>query len=411
MSRRQEIAELIRLEMADYPVLEHDASLGLPLQVVSFGAEEVIAATECMLETWVTMGPEVLAFEREYADWCGVAHGVMCNSGSSANLLMLAAMVETGRLQRGDEVLVPAVGWSTSLFPVAQVGLVPVLVDIEDRTLCLCPRRAAEAIGPRTRAALAVHLLGMPTDCEALQALGLEVMEDACAAPGAERRGVASGRLGSAASFSFFFSHHLTTFEGGIVVTDDGVLADAMRSLRAHGWVRERSDRAQIAAAHPEIDDRFLFVSAGYNLRPTELAGAVGRVQLKRLDGFIERRQKNHRRWCALLSELPITLFPEPPGVASAAFAFPILLPEASDRRAVQAVLESHKVATRPISGSNLARQPAFSKIPGARIAGPLPVADAVHERGLFVGNSHAFGEDHGLLLRSVLAEALTIRL
>ena len=393
MSRRQQIAGLIREEMADYPVLEHDASLGLPLQVVSFGAEEVIAATECMLETWVTMGPQVAAFEREYAAWCGAAHGVMCNSGSSANLLMLAAMVETGRLERGDEVLVPAVGWSTSLFPVAQVGLVPVLVDIEEHSLCLCPRGAAQAMGPRTRAALAVHLLGMPTDCEPLKALGLEVLEDACAAPGAQRRGVCAGQL------------------GGIVVTDDADLADAMRSLRAHGWVRERSDRAQIAAANPDIDDRFLFVSTGYNLRPTELSGAVGRVQLKRLDGFIARRQKNHRRWCDLLADLPVTVFPEPPGVVSAAFAFPILLPEDVDRAAVQAVLEAHKIATRPISGSNLARQPAFSKIPGARISGQLSVADVVHERGLFVGNSHAFGEEHGLLLRAVLAEALTIRL
>ncbi len=409
MTRREQIAALIREEMAGYPELEHDAALGLPLQVVPFGAEEVIAATARMLDTWVTMGPEVFAFEEEFAAWCGAAQGVMSNSGSSANLLMLAAMVESGRLKRGDEVLVPAVGWSTSLFPVAQVGLVPVLVDVEEDTLCLCPQRAAEAMGPRTRAALAVHLLGMPTDCAALQALGLEVLEDACAAPGAERGGRRAGQLGQAATFSFFFSHHITTFEGGITVTDDPVLADTMRSLRAHGWVRERSDRAALAAQSPEIDDRFLFVSTGYNLRPTELSGAVGRVQLRRLDGFLQRRQENHRRWCELLSELPVRVYPEPEGVQSAAFAFAVLLPPGVDRRAVQAHLESRHIATRPISGSNLARQPAFAHIPGARVAGRLDVADAVHERGLFVGNSHAFGEAHGRLLRDALADALRI--
>ena len=362
-----------------------------------------------MLDTWVTMGPEVFAFEREFADWCGTAHGVMSNSGSSANLLMLAAMVESGRLRRGDEVLVPAVGWSTSLFPVAQVGLVPVLVDVDEDTLCLDPDRAAEAMGPRTQAALAVHLLGMPADCAALQALGLEVLEDACAAPGAERQGRRAGRLGRAATFSFFFSHHITTFEGGITVTDDEALADTMRSLRAHGWVRERGDRAALAAQSPEIDDRFLFVSTGYNLRPTELAGAVGRVQLRRLDGFLQRRQRNHRRWCELLQDLPVRLFPEPEGVRSAAFAFAVLLPVGVDRAAVQAHLEARGIATRPISGSNLARQPAFARIPGARVAGPLVVADAVHERGLFVGNSHAFGEAHGRLLCDGLADALRI--
>jgi CDP-4-dehydro-6-deoxyglucose reductase, E1 len=409
MTRREQIFALIREEMAGYPELEHDAARGLPLQVVPFGADEVIAATDRMLDTWVTMGPEVYAFEDEYAAWCGARHGVMCNSGSSANLLMLAGLVETGRLQRGDEVLVPAVGWSTSLFPVEQVGLVPVLVDVEPDTLCLCPHRAAEAIGPRTRAALAVHMLGMPTDCDALEALGLDVIEDACAAPGAARRGRRSGQLGHAASFSFFFSHHITSFEGGIVVTDDPGLADAMRSLRAHGWVRERTDRQALIDASPEIDERFLFVSTGYNLRPTELAGAVARIQLKRLDGFLARRQQNHRSWCALLADLDVQLFPEPPGVTSAAFAFGMVLPEGVDRRAVQAHLEAHNIATRPISGSNLARQPAFERLVGARVAGRLPVADAVHTRGLFVGNSHAFGEAHGVLLRDTLAEALRI--
>jgi len=409
MSRRELIRELIRQEMAGFPELEHDAATGLPLQVVPFGAEEVIVATERMLDTWVTMGPEVYAFEDEYAAWCGAKHGVMCNSGSSANLLMLAGMIETGRLKRGDEVLVPAVGWSTSLFPVEQVGLVPVLVDVEADTLCMSPARAAEAITPGTRAALAVHLLGMPTNCAALDALGLEVLEDACAAPGAERGGRRSGQMGRAATFSFFFSHHITSFEGGVIVTDDAQLADAMRSLRAHGWVRERTDKQALVAASPEIDERFLFVSTGYNLRPTELSGAVARVQLKRLDGFLARRQANHRRWCELLADLPVQVFPEVPGAISAAFAFAILLPEGLDRRAVQAHLEAHDISTRPISGSNLARQPAFSRIPGARVSGELPVADAVHTRGFFVGNSHAFGEAHGRLLRERLAEALRI--
>lgn len=392
--------------MAGLPVESHDASKGLPLQVVSFGAPEVNAAVDCMVTTWVTMGKKVQAFEAEWAAWCNATEGVMCNSGSSANLLMLAALVETGRLQRGDEVLVPAVGWSTSLFPIAQVGLVPVLVDVDD-TLCIDVAKAAAAITPKTKAALAVHLLGQPADVKGLEELGLLVAEDACAAPGAERDGRRAGAMGVGGTFSFFFSHHLTTVEGGIVVYRDEELANATRSCRAHGWVRERSDKGSLVAASPEIDERFLFVSAGWNLRPTEMAGAMGSKQLERLPAWIERRRANHNSWCAQLADLDrVTLFPERPNEVHASFAFPLLLDADLDRARVMAHLESRRIQTRPISGSNLARQPAFERVPGARIASSLDMADRIHTHGLFVGNSHAFGPAHGELLRSALEEA-----
>jgi CDP-6-deoxy-D-xylo-4-hexulose-3-dehydrase len=352
-----------------------------------------------MLSTRVTMGAEVRAFEALWAARCGRKHGIMVNSGSSANLLALAALVETGRLSPGDEVLVPAVGWSTTLFPVAQAGLVPVIVDVDPATLNIDPASAAAARGPRTRAVMAVHLLGQPA---ALDAFGdLLVIEDACGAHGARIGGREVGGFGAAATFSFFFSHHLTTVEGGIVVCEDDDLADALRSLRAHGWVRERHDRAALEAQNPEIDPRFLFVSAGYNLRPTEMAAAFGRVQARRLDAWVERRRANHAAWCALLSDIPgVTVLPEAPGTSHAGFAFPILVDE--DRRGCMAALEAIGVETRPISGSNLARQPAFSRVP-ARTPVPLPVADAVHTRGFFVGNSQAFGRAHGERLAAAL--------
>lgn len=407
MSRRDQIRELVFQEMAGLPVERHDPADGLPLQVVSYGPEEVDAMLDCLLTTWVTMGGQVRAFEDEWAAYCGAQHGVMCNSGSSANLLALAALVETGRLRPGDEVLVPAVAWSTSLFPVAQVGLHPVMVDVHPDTLCMDPAAAAAAMTPKTKGAVAVHLLGQPTRTDALQDLGLLVFEDACAAPGAALDGTRAGALGVAGTFSFFFSHHLTTIEGGVVVCQDEDLANAMRSLRAHGWVRERSDKATHEAAHPEIDPRFLFVSSGWNLRPTELAGSMGRKQLQRLPAWLEQRQANHDRWCARLAHLAprVRVLPQRPGELHAAFAFPILLGPGEDRAALMAHLESQNIATRCISGSNLARQPAFDRVPNARIGGPLPVADAVHERGLFVGNSHAFHDGHGALLQRALEE------
>jgi CDP-6-deoxy-D-xylo-4-hexulose-3-dehydrase len=389
---------LVEEEMRGLPVVAHDAADGHPLCVVGFGADEVVAATEVLLSTRVTMGERTRAFEALWARRCGRKHGIMVNSGSSANLLLLAGLVETGRLAPGDEVLVPAVGWSTTLFPVSQVGLVPVIVDVDPRTLNIDPASARAARTGRTRAVMAVHLLGQPAD---LDHDDLLVVEDACGAHGATIDGREVGGFGVGATFSFFFSHHITTVEGGMIVCDDDALADAIRSLRAHGWVRERSDRAALAAAHPEIDPRFLFVSPGYNLRPTDIAAAFGLVQADRLDAWVARRRQNHAEWCARLADLPgVTVFPEAPGTTHAGFAFPILVD--GDRAACMAALEASGIETRPISGSNLARQPAFARVP-ARTPVPLPVADAVHVAGFFVGNSHAFGPAHGERLADAL--------
>ena len=390
------LEETVRARLAGYPVEAHDAREGIPLTVTGYGAEEALAVIETLLSTHVTMGARVRAFEGAWAAYCGRSHGVMVNSGSSANLLMLAGLVETGRLSPGDEVLVPAVGWSTTLFPVEQAGLVPVMVDVHPDTLCIDPASARAARGPRTRAVLAVHLLGQPANLAAFD--DLLVLEDACAAHGARIGARRVGGFGHAATFSFFFSHHISTVEGGIVVTDDHALADALRSLRAHGWIRERSDRDALAAASPEIDPRFLFVSAGYNLRPTELAAAFGLVQLDRLEEWVRRRRENHADWCRRL-EGRVRVFPEAPGTSHAGFAFPIL---AEDRPRLAATLAAHRIETRAISGSNLARQPAFSRL-HARAPVPLPVSDQVHTQGLFVGNSHAFGPAHGALLEKAV--------
>jgi CDP-6-deoxy-D-xylo-4-hexulose-3-dehydrase len=270
------------------------------------------------------------------------------------------------------------------------------MVDVDPHTLCIDPASARAARGPRTRAVLAVHLLGQPADVDAFD--DLIVLEDACGAHGAVHRGRRVGGIGVAGAFSFFFSHHISTIEGGMIVTGDEALADAMRSLRAHGWVRERADRAAWAARCPEIDPRFLFVSAGYNLRPTEIAGAFGLVQAKRLPVWLARRRANHTAWCETLADL-VDVFPEAAGTEHAGFAFPMLARD--DRAGLMAHLEANGIETRPISGSNLARQPAFERVPGARAPVPLPVADRVHTHGLFVGNHHAFGPAHGHRLRA----------
>jgi len=402
--RRAELAALLRAELEGYPVERHDPADGMPLQVVSFGVEEVEEALDTLLSTWVTMGEKVSRFEEAWSTYCGederALQSVMVNSGSSANLLIWSALVESGRLERGDEVLVPAVGWSTTLFPITQAGLKAVLVDVDPATLCLDVAAARAAMGTRTRAACVVHLLGAAGPVSELEELGLLVVEDACAAHGARRDGRRVGSLGSAASFSFFFSHHITTIEGGACVTEDVELADTMRSMRAHGWVREMHSREAHVQAHPDIDPRFLFVTPGFNLRPTEIAGAFGIHQIRRLPAFVAQRRANHAQWCAALAaEVSwLRVFPEAARTEHAGFAFPLVVEENApvDRATLMAGLEEAGIATRPISGSNLARQPAVAGLQGVRVAGALPVADGVHERGFFVGNSHAFREAHG---------------
>ncbi|MCK6502017.1 DegT/DnrJ/EryC1/StrS family aminotransferase [Myxococcota bacterium] len=370
----------------------------LPLAVAPYDHVEVAEAIATLLEGRLTMGARVRAFEDAWAAEVGAAHCVMVNSGSSALLVMLSALVATGRLSPGDEVLVPAVGWSTSLFSVAQAGLTPVLVDVDADSLCL--------EGAHDRPVLALHLLGQPS-----RATGPLVIEDACGAHGARVGDRPVGSLGVAAAFSFFFSHHLTTGEGGAVTMQDRDLADACRSVRAHGWTRERSDRAWMEQAYGEIDPRFLFVTPGFNLRPTEVAGAFGVHQVGRLQGYVARRNQNHREWCAAVADLglPLRVFPELPGTTHAGFAFPMLLDADAplDRAELCRRLEARGVQTRPISGSNLARQPAFEAVPRARVEGALPVADAVHSRGIFVGQSHAFDQRHLDLLLDALKAAL----
>ena len=215
----------------------------LELMRSSYGAEELVAAVDVFLSGQLTMGPHVTIFENDWSSFLPTAFSVMTNSGSSANLLMLSALAFTGtenHLQPGDEVIVPAVAWSTSVFPIAQVGCVPVLVDVNLDTLNIDPDQVERAITPRTRAIMPVHLLGNPCDMHALMDIarryGLWVIEDCCEAHGASVDGQLVGTFGELAAFSFFYSHHMTAIEGGVVCGSDRARwHDLLISLRAHG--------------------------------------------------------------------------------------------------------------------------------------------------------------------------------
>ncbi|MBI5309960.1 MAG: DegT/DnrJ/EryC1/StrS family aminotransferase [Actinobacteria bacterium] len=389
---REQIGELVREHFELLPEPSPDES---PLSMPLYGPEEVNGALECLLEQQVTMGSRVAAFERQFADFMGSKHAIMVNSGSSANLIAISVLcqqaVKNG-LRPGDEVIVPAVTWSTTIAPILQLGCVPVLVDIDEQTLNLRPESIEEAASDRTKAIMPVHLLGNPVDMEPLMDAARErdmwVIEDTCESLGSEIGGKKVGSFGHFGTFSFYFSHHITTIEGGMVVTDDQQLADLARSLRAHGWSRDMSNRPEIEAANPHVDPYFLFVNVGYNLRPMESQAAFGAVQLRRLHEFNEQRRANALILGTALERYSdhLRLVSEQQGGRSTWFGFSVILEDAETRARLRDHLEARKIATRPIVAGNLAQQPAFRDNPH-RVVGSLSTATSIGERGLFIGN------------------------
>ena len=369
----------------------------IPLNVPTYGQEEIDEVIDSLKSGWVTMGAKVQRFEQMWADYIGVKHAVMVNSGSSANLLALSCL----DLQPGDEVITPALTWATTVFPIAQVGAVPVLVDVDLDTYNVSLAAVERAITSRTRAIMPVNLLGNPSylwNIGWIAALhNLRVVEDACEAHGATLEGHKVGQWGDLGTFSFFFSHHISTIEGGMVVTDNDRWAEQCRSMRAFGWIRELSKKADIAADHPGINPLFLFFHPGYNFRPTEIQGAFGIHQLPRLEGFIQHRRENAAYWNRELAQFSdyLQLQEERPGTRHVWFAYPILVkPNAPfTRKELQDFLEAKGVETRPIEAGNMAIQPAMKQI-NHRVSGPLTNAQYIHENSFFFGNHQGIGPE-----------------
>jgi CDP-6-deoxy-D-xylo-4-hexulose-3-dehydrase len=385
-------------------------TLHFPLVDSSYDNQEIISCMATLLSGQLTMGAKVRQFEQQFAAYCGARYAVMVNSGSSANLLALSVLtnpLRRVRLRAGDKVAVPAVCWSTSLWPVIQTGLVPVLVDVDPATLNLSiPSLQAALRQHDLKAVLMVHVLGNSTELPALLEIvdqhGLLLMEDTCESLGSTYDGRMLGTLGSFGTFSFYFSHHMTTIEGGMVLAETDEDYDLLKCLRAHGWSREQSNRAQLESANSHIDPRFLFVNVGYNLRPMEIQAAFGLEQLKRLDEMNRQRRANVQRIRAAFARHPRwrgqLQFPQATAQLDACwFGFPFLVDPALelDYRKFTASLLRQGVDTRPIVSGNMALQPAVRHFGIELGLGPFTGAQAVHERGLFIGcHARALPED-----------------
>ncbi len=375
----------------------------IPLNTPSYGAEEVCEVLDSLLSTFVTMGKKVSDFEKAWGEYLGIKNVVMVNSGSTANLLALSLLSNPAiknPLRPGDEVVVPAVAWSTDFFPVLNVGCTPVLVDVDIETFNMNIDQLKAAISPKTRAILAVHLLGNPAAMDEINEIAQEknlyVIEDSCEAHGATLNDKKVGTIGDIGIFSFFFSHHITTIEGGALVTDNDEWADIARSLRAHGWARDRADYKTVAAANTGIDPRFLFVNTGFNVRPTDLQGGFGLQQLKRLENNIKIRRDNVSYWKSKLEPYSewVLLHEERPGTRHVWFGYPITVrPNAPfAREKLTKWLESRGIETRPIMTGNMAEQPAMRFL-SHKIIGNLENSRSIHRNSFFFGNHSGIGK------------------
>lgn len=370
-----------------------------PLAVATWGKEEEAAMQRVIASGMFTMGENVQAFERDFARYVGSQHCVMVNSGSSANLLMVAALFYTKnsklKLQRGDEVIVPAVSWSTTYYPLYQYGLKIKFVDIDLHTLNYDLEQLEQAVTDNTRAIMAVNLLGNPNDFGRIKQIingrDIVLVEDNCESMGATYDGKQAGTFGVMGSFSSFFSHHISTMEGGMIVTDDEELYQILLSLRAHGWTRNLPKQNLVCSDKSDdpFEESFRFVLPGYNVRPLEMEGALGVEQVKRLPNMIEARRTNGALLQAAMSDHPEIIIQQEIGNASW-FGFSLVIRSGSKltRKELVQKLTYLGFECRPIVAGNFAKNEVV-KYFDSEVHGSLKNAEHIDQNGLFVGNHH----------------------
>lgn len=370
--------------------------IGLPLADSTWDECEIRAIERVIAKNYFTMGNEVREFEEAFARYFHSKFAVMVNSGSSANLLAIAALCfkKEKPLQKGDEVIVPSLSWPTTYYPVSQYGMKLIFVDINLDTLNIDVSKIEDAITEKTKAIMVPNILGNPADLVALREIclkhGLYLIEDNCESMGAMVNAKYAGTYGILGTFSCFFSHHISTMEGGVIVTDDEELYHVLLALRAHGWTRQLPEKNLLCEKSADIFyEQFRFLLPGYNLRPLEMSGAIGKEQLRKLPEFVRVRRENAQYFVSLFKN-DDRFVVQSENDQSSWFGFSLILRKEStlNRDELLKKLAKHNIETRPVISGNFLRHDVIRHLEH-RVVGEHKNADYVHDHGFFIGNHH----------------------
>lgn len=377
--------------------------------------EKELAAIQRVIDSdMYSMNTQVAQYEKDFASFFGSKYALMSSSGSTANLLMIAALFfkKDNPLKRGDEIIVPAVSWSTTYFPLQQYGLKVKFVDIDLETLNIDLDQLEAAITDKTRAILTVNLLGNPNDFARINTLiadkDIILLEDNCESMGATFKGQQAGTFGLMGTFSSFFSHHIATMEGGCVVTDDEEIYHILLCIRAHGWTRNLPKENSLTGTKSDdpFEESFKFILPGYNVRPLEMSGAIGIEQLKKLPSFIAQRRKNAEYFLSLFADHPDFLIQKEIGDSSwFGFSFIIRQDAGITRKEVVKKLVDNGIECRPIVTGNFLKNKEVLEYFDYEVSGTVDNAEYLDKNGLFVGNHQIDLTEQLNLLHQVLSK------
>ena len=371
-----------------------------PLTSDNLRNKDLKAASKVLSSRQLTMSKVTKNFEDVFKKKLNLNYSLMVNSGSSANLLALQCLINPyrkKRLRHGDEVLIPSVCWSTSLWPIIQSGLKPIFVDVDPSTLNISIEDLKSKISKKTKALMLVHVLGNAANMDKLLKIvnqkKLILIEDTCESLGSKFKKKYLGNFGDFSTFSFYYSHQITSAEGGMITCKSSEDFEILKALRSHGYSRVLKNKKKIEKKYSKIDSRFLFTNSGFNFRPTEIQAAIGLSQFKSLNEFAKRRSINRKKIIQSLTEdklwkNQVSFLNANKNVKASWFGLPLLLDKKYINKKTKIIkkLNDFGIDTRPIISGNFARQPAIKKYKILKKGMSFPNADYVNDLGFFIG-------------------------
>ena len=348
-----------------------------------------------------TNGPRVKQFEKEWSEWLGVKRSLFVSSGSTANFLLLSAIKEHYGLKDGDKVLVPSVTWVTNIGPVIQLGLTPVFCDVDTNTFSFDKNymKQLSLLHDDIKAVFVSHLFGVPAEVEEYKKILPDAVfiEDVCESHGAKCKTGMAGTLSEGSTFSFYFGHHITTVEGGMVSTNNEELYQLMRAKRSHGMARECDPEyfKEYVEKYPDVHPMFMFITDGYNFRNSELYAVLGTEQLKRLTDQNNQREVNYKRFREIISKYPDLIKSNLISEGTSSFCLQFICSSEEKKKILEKELQKRGIETRPLCSGNLLRQP-FLRNNNEIGDSPEhhPNAEYLHTHGFFIGNNHLITDE-----------------